>query len=283
MDSTTPGSPSSSSAALGDDGSVLSTEVLAGSGSASPAAPVSTSRPYADRHLHDVGVAILSALSQYPHALNHESRLVTEIVHAMTESNTVSPHSVPIPGTVGNSSATPNSNPLGSEGSSSVSQTPEGDVNMEAIVQELIEHTASWQHSVTIADDSDNDDPQKSMVMDYDLAVMENHPPSSLGRDDELEDFIRFFPDEEDNYNRRTQQRTLGAEPNEADLDDFYRHVSYENADFGLPQSPPIQNPFESVDFGLEGPGPHPSITHRTSMPPFFFSFRPADSWFRSQ
>lgn len=282
MDPTTPGSPSSASAALGDDGSVLSTEVFGGSASASPVVPNNTSRSQTDQILRNVGVAALSSIYQFPQAPNQENSVVSEVVSAMAESNVASPR----PESVlrRNLSATrgisgTSSNALGSEGASSVSQTPGADVNMQAIVQDLIERTETWQHTVTIADDGDHDDSQKAMVLDYEPSVMESHPTPSSSQDDELEDFIRFYPDEEYTYNwRNRRQRTPpGTASNDVDLEDFYRHVSYDPADVELPQTPapPTQNFFEDGVLGLEGLGAHLGpIIHTTSTPPTLFGFR---------
>lgn len=229
-----------------------------------------------DRRLHDVGVAALAAVSQYPRAVDNahgDSFMVSEVVNALTSAgsppdyrNIDSGVSL-MPGHRGRfqqsgMGGTPSAGPEFVFGSN-----PSGEVDMGTIVRDLLHRTGDRQN-IAIAPDTDIDDAQKDMIMDYESATMEDNPsPSST--DDELEDFLRFYPDEEEYYYRRKERPTQEAEMPDCDLDDFYNSISYDDIDVDLPQTiglsitEPLGNYTEDqMDFG----GPHPaSIIHTSS------------------
>jgi hypothetical protein len=229
-----------------------------------------------DRRLHDVGVAALAAVSQYPRAVDnaHGDLMVSEVVNAVTSAggppdygNLDSGVSL-LPGHRGRfqqsaMGGTPSAGPGFAFGSN-----PSGDVDMETIVRDLLHRTGGRQN-IAIAPDSDFEEAQKDMVMDYESATMEDKPSPSSTSDDELRDFLRFYPDEEEYYYQREARPTQEAEMPDCDLDDFYNSISYDDIDVDLPQTiglsitEPLGNYTEDqMDFG----GPHPaSIIHTSS------------------
>lgn len=142
-----------------------------------------------------------------------------------------------------------------------------GDVDMETIVRNLI-HRTTGRQNIAIAPASDMEDAQKDMVGDYESATMEDNPSPSSTSDDELEDFLRFYPDEEEYYYQRKERPTQEAEMPDCDLDDFYNSVSYDDIDVdpqtvGLSVTEPLGN---YTDDQMEFAGPHPaSIIHTSS------------------
>jgi hypothetical protein len=136
---------------------------------------------------------------------------------------------------------------------------------MEGSIQTLI-HRTTGLHNIAIAQDSDIES-QKDMVMDYESTTMEANPSPSES-DDELEDFIRFYPDEEEHYNLRKQRPMHDSEMVDFDLDDFYNTINYEDIDVDLPQSlgGSVHDLTENHVAEQTEPGPHPaSIIHTSS------------------
>lgn len=236
-----------------------------------------------DERLHNVGVAALAAIAQYPHAVNEESNslLVSEVVHAMTGRSMplYHPHNshlthgdqVQSPLNSGNMfSPLPlsppsdgNSVPSRSNALSPLSQD-EIDIDMEGIVQDLIERTATWPNIATIANESD---PEKDLVMDYDPEFEDHtlpHSSPSTTPDDEFEDFLRFYPDEEEYYRDENESRSPEAAMHEVDLDEFYHTINYDTQDVDIPEVPgtPAMGPFPGVD---ELDAHPPSIIHTTT------------------
>lgn len=227
-----------------------------------------------DQNLHNVGVAALAAISQYPHATNDEnnSLLVSEVVHAMTgRSMPLHHHSHPSHADHVYSSPDPESHfsvpsdgngmPYGSDRLSPESQN-DTDMDMEGIVQDLIDRTVTWPNIATIANESDI---ENDMVLDYDSAF-EDHTSPSTSPDDEFEDFIRFYPDEEEYYHYRQEPapRPSEAATHEIDLDEFYQPVDYESQDMDFPQVPDTA-PMEALLDNPELEAHPPSIIHTTT------------------
>lgn len=233
-----------------------------------------------DQRLHNVGVAALAAVAQYPHAVNQESGSLTvsEVVNAMSGGTTspglghfdmqspgeesllsdwprlaYPPETETTPGETGLFSP----HPSGSDVS---------DFNPTSTVQELILRTAH-QNIVTLDNDSDiNDNSPRDMIVDYE-SVFEDHTSPSTNPDDDLEGFAQFYPGEMEYYHQRSDRALARrASIGEIDLDEFYDRVHYA-ALSGEPQPPgtPPMGPFPIGD-GLIEPGLHPeSIIHTTS------------------
>lgn len=240
-----------------------------------------------DQRLHNVGVAALAAVAQYPHDVNDEnvSFIVNQVVNAVT-SGASSFHRFGAAGLMeaeGNMSdpsaeriystqSIADSFRSASEDPSPGSQTTDSDMDMESIVQDLIERTATWQNVATIA--GQDDQVRTDMVMDYDSGCEEDHPSPSTVPDDDLDDLLQFYPDEEEYYH----EYIAGHSPRETamhdvNLDEFYQTISYEPTNPNPPQVPAL-----APEFPPAGPLPvdnvpeedaawHPaSIIHTTSM-----------------
>ncbi|KAJ5971388.1 uncharacterized protein N7479_001306 [Penicillium vulpinum] len=218
-----------------------------------------------DRRLHDVGVAALAAVSQYPLAVDNEhddSFMVSEVVNAVTSAGSPPDYrhldsGVPLLSGQrdhfqrSGRGDTPLARPEFVFGS-----TPSGDGDMETIVRDLIHRTAGRQN-IAITTDSDIEDCHKDMVMDYESVTMEDNPSPESTSDDELEDFLRFYPDEEEYYYQCKERPTHQAEIPDYDLDDFYNSISYEDIDVDLPQN--------IGDDQMEFPGAHSASIIHTS------------------
>lgn len=263
-------------------GATLTTQDLA----PTPALPLSHARATTtdmaseeDQRLHNVGVTALAAIAQYPHAVNEESNslLVSEVVHAMTGRSMPLYHHHNSPSTLGDQvhpplnsgnqfSPLPFSPPSDGEGVTSRSNAlsplsqDEIDIDMEGIVQDLIERTATWPNIATIVNESD---PEKDLVMDYD-PEFEDHTSPSTTPDDEFEDFLRFYPDEEEYYRDENESWSPEAAMHDVDLDEFYHTINYDTQDVDIPQVPgtPAMGPFPGVD---ELDAHPPSIIHTTT------------------
>lgn len=240
-------------------------------------APLTNMTSDIDRRLHDVGIAALAAVSQYPRAVDNahgDSFMVSEVVNAVTSAGSPPDYrhldsgGPLLPGHRGHfqqsgMGGTPSAGPEFVFGANT-----SGDVDMETIVRDLIHRTAGRQN-IAIAPDSDIEDGQKDMVMDYESATMEDNLSPSPTAGDELEDFLRFYPDEEEYYYQRKKRPTHEAELPDCDLDDFYNSISYDDIDVDLPQTialsvaEPLGN---HTDDQMEFTGPHPaSIIHTSS------------------
>lgn len=277
--------PSGRSSTLdGDDASALSMEARRGSPSSAFATTAVDMAAQEDQRLHNAGVAALAAVAQYPRAVNDESGsfVVHQVVNAVTggtssfyrpgaalmevEGNASDPSADRIYST----QSGVNSFQYTSEDQSLDSETSESDMDMESIVQDLIERTATWQNIATIAGQNDH----KDMVMDYDSVLEEDHPSPSTIPDDDLDDLLRFYPDEEEYYH----QHIAGHSPHETamhdvNLDEFYQTISYEPTNPTPPQVPavapefPPAGPLPVDNIPEEEPDWHPaSIIHTTSM-----------------
>lgn len=203
-----------------------------------------------DQRLRDVGVAALAAVSQYPHPVNEESGsfLVSQVVGAVTGNSRPRfeyPDSTIFGGTEAESSGTDQQRqPLGvgafdtessmisDSDSSSRSPVHNGDVDMESVVHELIERTVSWHNTATIASAHDYGDQQQDLVMDYE-PTFEDYSSSSpsSGSDDDIEDLIKFYPNEE-RYLRQYHSSHVSESPaSDVNLDEFYTPVDYDPFD----------------------------------------------------
>jgi hypothetical protein len=218
-----------------------------------------------DQRLHDVGVAALAAVAQYPHAVNQESGslLMTEVVNAMTGGalppdpftlQHIQEGSHQLPNVSGTNHARPfipervSAEPvIFSPGSRIFSDV--GDSNMDISVQQVTVAPSNNFATVVRNDLSEDDDMSDDLSFDLEPVWDGNHPPPSIDSNDELEDLIRFYPDEEEYYHQRYKPYTRAGYPmmDEVDLDDFYATVNYSVTDPSLPQIP--ANP---------GPGPLP-------------------------
>ncbi|KAJ5455584.1 uncharacterized protein N7458_003848 [Penicillium daleae] len=276
--------PSGRSSTLdGDDASALSMEARRGSPSSAFATTAVDMAAQEDQRLHNVGVAALAAVAQYPRAVNDESGsfVVHQVVNAVTggtssfyrpgaalmevEGNASDPSADRIYST----QSGVNSFLYTSEDQSLDSETSESDMDMESIVQDLIERTATWQNIATIAGQNDH----KDMVMDYDSVLEEDNPSPSTIPDDDLDDLLRFYPDEEEYYH----QHIAGHSPHETamhdvNLDEFYQTISYEPTNPTPPQVPavapefPPAGPLPVDNIPEEEPDWHPaSIIHTTT------------------
>ncbi|KAJ5153761.1 uncharacterized protein N7500_009200 [Penicillium coprophilum] len=229
-----------------------------------------------DRRLHDVGVAALAAVSHYPRAENDahpDSFLVSEVVNAVTSAGSP-PHfyrhlesgATLLPGHPAHfqqsgMGVTSLAGPEFGFGSN-----PSGDIDLETIVQDLIHRTAQRQNIAVVPDDIE--DGHKDMVMDYESVTMEDNRSPESTSDDELEDFLQFYPDEEEYYHQRKDRPTREADMPDCDLDEFYNSMSYDDIDVDLPQNIglSITEPLHNyVDDQMDFPGPRPASIIHTS------------------
>ncbi|KAJ5218086.1 uncharacterized protein N7498_000185 [Penicillium cinerascens] len=235
-----------------------------------------------DQRLHNVGVAALAAVAQYPHAVNEESSswLVSDVVNAITGSamppNPSTPRSFQneshLFSNVGRTNYAaqfdPESVPIESAIFSPRTDSDVSDLNLDITVQQLIERTASWQTMATIESnyDSQDDDMLRDMGLTYDPLFEGNHSSPSTIPDDELADLIRFYPGEEEFYNQRHAPYTRAGSPmmDEVNLDAFYATVSYNATDPNLPQAPG-NFPFPLSDDEIEATLHPETVVHTTT------------------
>lgn len=272
-------SAGSRSSALRDDASVMSMDVP----SVFAPATTTTMPSEDDLLLHNVGMAALAAVAQYPHAVNQESGslLVSEVVSAMS-SGAVSPHHF---------NAQPQDTPQDffSDYTGLVHSHPDADAVTEepglfsprpwsgsdvsgprrGTLQQLIERTA-LQNTVMIESGSDSEynDSQGDLIVDYEVAFEDSHASPSTSSDDDLDDFIRFYPGETEYHHQRNEQGlSRHGSMGDINLDDFYDRVNYDAIAETAPQAPgiPPMGPFPVGDDQPEL-GLHPeSIIHTAS------------------
>lgn len=245
------------------------------------AAPLWTGIPSEDdQRLHSVGVAALTAVSQYPYPMNEESGsfLVSEVVGAMTSSARPAfrhPQSLGLD-TDWDSSETDHQggvylgagNMMSESEPSSRSPPSDDDMEMNGIVNDLIERTATWEHMATIGNGNGHDNLQKDMVMDYDPPFADYASSPSSGSDDDLEDLLKFYPGEEVYLRQRKEARSPVASLRDVNLDEFYDHVTYDDPGVHAPQPPEVTTlpggPL--AEEAQEATETHPaSIIHTTS------------------
>ncbi|KAJ5124852.1 uncharacterized protein N7515_008677 [Penicillium bovifimosum] len=222
-----------------------------------------------DRRLHDVGVAALAAVAQFPRPVNNQSDsfIVSEVVNAVTSAGPFEPRSMNSGVSSGRRGPHQQAG-TGTAGPEFVfgSNLGGGDVDVEAILQNFIQRTEARQNA--FATDSGYDDSQKDMIMDYESATMEDTASPTHTSDNELEDFLQFYPDEEEYYYKRKQRPAPDAEMTDYDLDDFYNSINYEELEMDLPQTLGVSmaDAFENhFADPLELPGPHPASIIHTS------------------
>lgn len=230
-----------------------------------------------DQRLHDVGVAALTAVSQYPHAINEDSNslLVSEVVRAVTGSTLVSPRpGSPVLKTDGESplgAEQPYSAHSDSETFSSESQATDDDVDMQNIWHDLLQHAAAWNQIATATEDDDYGNVHKDIVMDYEPTLDEEYASPSSGPDDDLEDLLRFYPGEEEYYRQRNMPHSPESTMDDINLDEFYNNLTYESPNVNMPQTPgpdiPPEGPLTADTAHQIGA----SIIHTTSMFPWNF------------
>lgn len=299
MNSTSSDSSRGGSPAFGDDASTMSMDIM-GSNALRPAARNDTTSEE-DQRLHNVGVAALAAVAQYPHAVNEESSslLMSEVVNAMTGSARP-----PNPSTsrsfqdeshlfsnVGRTNYAaqfdPESVPVEPAIFSPRTDSDVSDLNLDINVQQLIERTAPWQTMATLESNylSQDDDMSRDMGLTYEPLFEGNHSSPSTIPDDELADLIRFYPGEEEFYHQRHAPYTRAGSPmmDEVNLDAFYATVSYNATDPNLPQAPvnPGAVPFPLGDDQLEAALHPETIVHTTSMfqPGFAYIYGSTDRY----
>ncbi|KAJ5622513.1 hypothetical protein N7528_005745 [Penicillium herquei] len=240
-----------------------------------------------DRRLHNVGVAALAAVSQYPHPVDEsDSFLVSQVVNAVTASSQPRFDQSEYRGLEAEADADSSgtdrprepsyleadSNTLSESDLSSRSPVYEGEdnqVDMESIIHDLIGRTLSWQNTATIASSLDYNALQKDMVKDYEPGF-ENYSSSPSSRsDDDLEEMIKFYPDEEEYlHQRNTSLCSDSPTMHDVDLDEFYDRVTYEEPQLEDPQpsgdTTPPGGPFP--DNTVDDPEiQHASIIHTTT------------------
>lgn len=240
----------------GDHVSALNMEARRGSSPSALANTPSEMAAQEDRRLHNVGVAALAAVAQYPHAISGESGsfIVNQVVNAVTGGVSSLHRSAGLSGAGGNTLDPPAdrlySTQLGannylsiSADLSSDSETTESDMDMDGIVHDLIEQTETWQSVATIA--GQNDNLQKTMVTDYHSVLDEDHPSPSTVPDDDLDDLLRFYPDEEEYYHQHVAGHSLRETAmHDVNLDEFYQTISYEPTNSNPPQVPALAPEF---------------------------------------
>jgi WD40 repeat protein len=228
-----------------------------------------------DRRLHDVGVAALAAVSQYPRPVNDHSGsfLVSEVVNAVTGAGSPPDFHV----FRGNSLLpghrsfypTPSDTDSASGPDFVFGSRPDRDVNMDSVVRQLLDRAAGHDNMTMITQECDDSARDKDMVMDYESDVVEDNPSPPSIPDDEFEDFIRFYPDEEEYYHQRRGRPTEAPPMADFDLNDFYLNINYDDIDVDLPQTLgiPVLDPSDTPDFAdqPEFPGPHPASIIHTS------------------
>lgn len=168
----------------------------------------------------------------------------------------------------------PDSPPMEMDQGSLSSMSDGDDVEMDRIVQNLLGQTTRWSSIATVANNGTTC--HEDMVMDYDSSLAEDNPSPLTIPDDELKDFLRFYPDEEDYFYRNvagySQRESTWHDVN---LDDFYQAITYEST-----ISDPPQIPVPAPEFATAGIDPldnppedetdwHPaSFVHTTSIAP---------------
>lgn len=237
-----------------------------------------------DQRLHNVGMAALATVGQFPHAVNEESGslLVSEVVNAVG-GGAVSSHPFAV------RDQDPEGNIItgyagmvysfsdvesDSEDPGLFSPRPWTGNDVSGLtprytVQELIER-AAIQSTAMVERDSDSEDDYgwKDMAVDYEPAFGASHNSPSTNPDDELEDFIRFYPGEAEYHQQRLGgELSRRASMGDVDLDEFYDRVHYGPIEAPAPETPPM-GPFPTGDDQPE-PALHPeSIIHTASMVP---------------
>lgn len=271
----------SRSAARGDDASVMSLNMDV-AGVQAAASATATTMAQEDQRLHNVGMAALATVGQFPHAVNEESGslLVSEVVNAVNGGG-VSSHQFAmrdqdveggfITGYAGMVYSLSDAESVSEEpGLFSPRPWAGSDVSgftPRYTVQELIER-AAMQNMARVEMDSDSDGGigWREMNLDYEPVLGESHTSPSTNPDDELEDFIRFYPGEAEYHQRRNDWLSRRESIGDVDLDEFYDRVHYGPIDV-QPGTPPM-GPFPTGDDQPE-PGLHPeSIIHTASMAP---------------
>ncbi|KAJ6103467.1 hypothetical protein N7486_005894 [Penicillium sp. IBT 16267x] len=234
-----------------------------------------------DQRLHNVGIAALAAVSQYPHPMNEESNsfLVSEVVGAMTSSTRPGFHHPQSMGldTDWDSSETDHQggvylgagNSMSESESSSRSPPSDDDMEMDSIVNDLIERTATWENIATIENGDAHANLREDMVMDYEPPFMDRASSPSSGSDDDLEDLLKFYPGEEAYLRQRKEARSPVASMHDVNLDEFYDHVTYDDPEVDVPQPPgdttPPVGPLTAE--AQEATETHPpSIIHTTTF-----------------
>ncbi|EPS31465.1 hypothetical protein PDE_06420 [Penicillium oxalicum 114-2] len=144
----------------------------------------------------------------------------------------------------------PDSPPVEMDQGSLSSMSDGDDVEMDRIVQNLLGQTTRWSSIATVANNGTTC--HEDMVMDYDSSLAEDNPSPLTIPDDELKDFLRFYPDEEDYFYRNvagySQRESTWHDVN---LDDFYQAITYEST-----ISDPPQIPVPAPEFATAGIDP---------------------------
>lgn len=199
--------------------------------------------------LHDVGmnyqgeshmqVSAFTAVSQYPSTMDNETRFLqtSEVVNAVMERD------FPQRGSSPGANAQPSSSSPPAElymsdlemgnalGDLSVPEpyAASEDVDMEAIVQQLIRNTAMGQNVSTIEQDTD-DEVGGNLIMDYDPAMLRDMSTPSTPRDDDPDDTRKFYLDDEEDVGYVDRPQIGGPQLSDVDFDDFYRGFDHDSA-----------------------------------------------------
>lgn len=222
-------------------------------------------------------MAALATVGQFPHAVNEESGslLVSEVVDAVSgvhpvgmrdqmEGNFISGYAGMVYSFSDMESISEEPglfSPRPGTGNDVSGLTP------RYTVQELIER-AAIQNVALVGRDSDSDDDYgwRDMAVDSEPVLGESHTSPSTNPDDELEDFIRFYPGEAEYF----QQRNAGTlsrrvSMSDIDLDNFYERVHYAPVEVQAPGTPQM-GPFPTGDDQPELDLHPESILHTASM-----------------
>lgn len=116
--------------------------------------------------------------------------------------------------------------------------------------------------------DSEYNDSQEDLIIDSEVAFEDSHASPSTNSDHDLDDFIRFYPDETEYHRQRNEQGLSrhGGMGN-IDLDDFHDRVNYDAIAETGPQAPgtPPMGPFPVGDDQPDLELHLPSIIHAAS------------------
>lgn len=274
----------SRSSVMGDSASVMSMSMDVASAQA-PASVTATTMPsQEDQRLHNVGMAALATVGQFPHAVNEESGslLVSEVVNAVSGGGDSSHQFAMRDQDVEAGFITGYAGMVYSlSDAESVSEEPGlfsprpwtgSDVSgftPRYTVQELIERAAIQNMArVEMDSDSDGEVGWRDMAVDYEPVLGERRASPSTNPDDELEDFIRFYPGEAEYHQQQNDWRLSRRESiGDVDLDGFYDRVHYGPIEVQAPGTPPM-GPFPTGDDQPEPGLPPESIIHTASMAP---------------
>ncbi|KAF7731344.1 WD-40 repeat-containing protein [Penicillium ucsense] len=212
-----------------------------------------------NRHL-----AALTTIMQNPHMVNEGEAFTvaeTPVVNAVTATvpsafiqsgvQLVTMESLFQDGTVENTRSAPHgADDLSTEMDEGSSGLPSGqdDLVMDRIVQDLLGQNTRWSNIATIT--NGNDLCRDDMIMDYESSLAGDHPSPSTIPDDDLEDFLRFYPDEETHFYQYVAGHSQHDNAwHDVNLDEFNQEITYASTIAEPPQTAPAV-----PDFAAAGP-----------------------------